>query len=205
MRGQGATIARYFFGDGKPNGGKQAIDAIIQMVLNRENPEGNPITFISCTNEDEAVEWMKDCEEISPYCSESDDFRDEADEVLRDQGKALPFSKGFHLICQLVSAMNPHDLDAMDESIPFTKFTLDNLLGIVHNDTSYKHYFDSFLEAQRTRKVEIDQRTGMPSRLDEIRKSTSWDYNSFLTTQGPSNKIPQVMDMQRRLKQAAGY
>jgi len=205
LRGRGATIARYFFGDGKPNGGRQAIDSIIQLVLNRENPEGNPITFISCTNEDEAVEWMKDCEEIAPYCSESDDFRDEADEVLRDQGKALPFSKGFHLICQLVSAMNPHDLDAMDESIPFTKFTLDNLLGIVHNDTSYKHYFDSFLEAQRTRKVEVDQRTGMPSRLDEIRKNTSWDYNSFLTTQGPSNKIPQVQDMQRRLKQAAGY
>ena len=64
LRGQGYSIARYFFGDGVPNGGRMAIQEIIKLVLNRENPEQNPITFISCTNEDEAVEWMKDCEEV---------------------------------------------------------------------------------------------------------------------------------------------
>ena len=101
--------------------------------------------------------------------------------------------------------MNPEDLDAMDESIPFTKFTLDNLLGVVHNDASYKHYFDSFETAQRNRKIEIDQRTGMPSRLDEIRKNTKWDYNSFLAAQGTKKNIPQVADVQKQLKQAAGY
>lgn len=74
------------------------------------------MTFISCTNEDDQVEWMKDAEEVAPYCSESDDFHDEAAEVLRDQGPALPFSQGFHLVAQLVAAMNPDDLDAMDES-----------------------------------------------------------------------------------------
>lgn len=205
LRGQGYSIARYFFGDGMPNGGHLAIQNIIKLVLNRQNPEQNPITFISCTNEDEAVEWMKDCEEIAPYCSESDDFRDESHEVLKDQGLALPFSKGFHLICQLVAAMNPEDLDAMDESIPFTKFTLDNLLGIVHNNASYQHYFDNFLEAQRKRVVEIDPQTGMPSRLDQIRKNTRWDYNSFLTCQGTRKSIPQVLDVQRQLKQAAGF
>jgi len=56
-----------------------------------------------------------------------------------DQGAALPYSKGFHLICQIVAAMNPDDLYAMDESTPFTKFTLDNLLGHVSNEESYKH------------------------------------------------------------------
>ncbi len=65
LRGQGHNIARYFFGDGKPNGGTQAIEAIVQLLVNRSNPEGNPVTFISCTNEDEAVEWMKDAEEVS--------------------------------------------------------------------------------------------------------------------------------------------
>lgn len=143
--------------------------------------------------------------QIAPYCSESDDFRDESDEVLKDQGLALPFSKGFHLICQLVAAMNPEDLDAMDESIPFTKFTLDNLLGIFHNNASYQHYFDNFLEAQRKRVVEIDHTTGMPSRLDQIRKNTRWDYNSFLNCQGTRKNIPQVLDVQRQLKQAAGF
>ena len=125
--------------------------------------------------------------------------------MIRDQGVALPYSKGFHLICQLVAAMNPEDLDAMDESIPFTKFTLDNLLGVVHNEQTYKHYFNSFEKAQNSRKIEIDQRTGMPSRLDEIRKNVKWDYNSFLNAQGTKKNIPQVADVQRQLKQAAGY
>ena len=101
--------------------------------------------------------------------------------------------------------MNPEDLDAMDESVPFTKFTLDNLLGIVHNEASYKHYFDCYEQAQRERKIEIDHHTGMPSRLDQIRKNTKWDYNAFLTAQGTRKKIPQVADVQRQLKQAAGY
>jgi len=196
LRGQGRNIARYFFGDGKPNGGKQAVDAIIKLLVERPDPEQNPMTFVSCTNEDEAVEWMKDAEEVAPYCSESDDFRDEAREVLKDQGKALPFSKGFHLICQLVSAMNPDDLDAMDECIPFTKFTLDNLLGYESNAATYQHYFEGFQQAQRQRPIE--------SALDEIRKNTRWDYEAFLTAKGTRKGIPQVAEVQRRLRLASG-
>jgi hypothetical protein len=56
MRGQGVNIARYFFGDGLPNGGARAVSDIIQLVKNRPDPSSNPVTFISCTNEDEAVE-----------------------------------------------------------------------------------------------------------------------------------------------------
>jgi len=204
LRGQGHNICRYFFGDGVPNGGKPAIEKIIQLLLHRADPDQNPITFISCTNEDEAVEWMKDAEEIAPFCSESDDFKDEAREVYKDQGSALPFSKGFHLICQLVAALNPDDLDAMDECIPFTKFTLDNLLGFVSNEESYRHYFQSFVKAQMARRVEIDERTGMPSRLDQIRKSVRWDYKDFLNCQGTRKKIPKVRDVQNQLKKAGG-
>jgi len=203
LRGQGTSIARYFFGDGVPNGGRRAIEQITQLLLQRSDPEANPVTFISCTNDDEAVEWMKDAEEIAPYCSESDDFADEAKEVYRDQGAALPYSKGFHLICQWVAAMNPEDLDAMDESIPFTKFTLDNMLGVVSNEETYRHYFESFVKAQQARKVEIDERTGMPSKLDAVRKQTRWDYNSFLRANGTRKNISQVGDYQEQLRRAA--
>jgi len=203
LRGQGTSIARYFFGDGVPNGGRRAIEQITQLLLQRSDPEANPVTFLSCTNDDEAVEWMKDAEEIAPYCSESDDFADEAKEVYRDQGAALPYSKGFHLICQWVAAMNPEDLDAMDESIPFTKFTLDNMLGVVSNEETYRHYFESFVKAQQARKVEIDERTGMPSKLDAVRKQTRWDYNSFLRANGTRKNISQVGDYQEQLRRAA--
>jgi hypothetical protein len=30
-------------------------------------------------------------------------------------------SAGFYLVCTLVAALNPTDLDALDESVPFTK------------------------------------------------------------------------------------
>lgn len=191
IRGQGARISRYFFGDGVPNGGLAAQKEICNIVANREDPDGNPITFISCTNEDSAVEWMKDCEEVAAYCSESDDFRDEAAEVLRDQGAALPFSKGFHLVCQVVAAMNPDDLDAMDESVPFTKQTLDNLLGIEHNEESYRHYFNCFVDAQRKRVVEG------PS--DSVKKNMRWSYIDFL--RAPVAKdIPQVQQFKRQLR-----
>jgi hypothetical protein len=198
LHGQGKTIARYFFGDGIPNGGVKAQQEITRIMCARVNPAGNPVTFISCTNDDAAVEWMKDCEEAAPFCSECDDFGDEAAEVLKAQGAALPFSKGFHLICSLVAAMNPDDLDAMDESVPFTKSTLDNLLGVVHNIESYKHYFDCFTEAQRMRVVDNDD-YGRSKKSDQLKKSVKWNYQDFV--QAPvASQIPQVQDIKAQLK-----
>ncbi|KAG7370289.1 hypothetical protein IV203_028035 [Nitzschia inconspicua] len=204
LRGQGVSIARYFFGDGLPNGGHQAIAEITNILKNRASPETNPMTFISCTNEDEAVEWMKDCEEVAPYCSESDDFADESQEVYKDQGAALPYTKGFHLICQLVAAMNPDDLDAMDESVPFTKFTLDNLLGVQNNEESYRHYFNCFVQAQQKRVVETDPRTGAPKQSDLIKKNTQWHYSEFLNAPGAARHIPQVQQVLQQLKALGG-
>lgn len=191
LQNAGKSIALYFFGDGVPNGGLAAQQEIVRILQNRQNPAGNPVTFLSCTNEDEQVEWMKDAEEVVPYCSESDDFADEAAEVLRDQGAALPYTKGFHLICQLVAAMNPDDLDAMDESVPFTKTMLDNLLGVQHNEQSYRHYFDHFCQAQRQRKVD--------GPLDTLKKNQQWNYQDFLTAP-MANSIPQVQHFKQQLK-----
>ncbi len=215
IRGQGSSVSRYIFGDGIPNGGQRAQTEILDICMNRTDPASNPITFISCTNEDAAgtslgtvlysitvsillayhlllplVEWMKDIEEAAPYCSEADDYDDEAREVLRDQGAALPFSKGFHLVCQLVAAMNPDDLDAMDESVPFTKATLDNLLGVQHNEESYRHYFNCFQEAQRMRTVE--------GKSDQFKKHMKWEYQEFLRAP-MARDIPQVREFKEHL------
>jgi len=91
--------------------------------------------------------------------------------------------------------MNPDDLDAMDESIPFTKFTLDNLLGVVSNDASYQHYFDCYVKAQQERVTDGSQ-------IDAIRKNTRWDYNQFRTTNGPAKLIPQVQQVKQQIIQA---
>jgi hypothetical protein len=130
----------YLLTDGVPS------DAVVQqvsdLIVMRQNPEANPVTLISCTNEDEEVSWMKEVEEKAPFCSELDDFHDEREEVLKDQGCAFPYTKGYWLISQLIASINPHDLDAIDEGLPFTKFTLDNMLGRVHTPQEYQYYFE---------------------------------------------------------------
>lgn len=196
-QGRGKRVARYFFCDGEPDGGQAAKEAITYMVKNRQNPEGNPLTFLSCTNEDEQVKWMKEAEEVAPYCSEYDDFEDEAREVQQDQGVVFPFTKGFHLIGQLVGAMNPDDLDALDESVPLTKWTLDNLLGVQTTLEDYRYYFNGFTDAQRKRRID-DQ-------LDRIKSQQNWEpyFNEF-ATQPVAKNIEAVKRFKQVLAGEAG-
>jgi hypothetical protein len=148
-RFKGQAVLRYFFGDGVPDGGDAAVEAIVRAIKTRANPERNPFTFVACTDEDDAVAWMSDCEEQAKFCSAYDDFADEAQEVLRDQGAAFPYTFGMHLVALLVGAFNPDDLDAMDESVPLTKRTLSALSGYELSDQEYNFYFDKFNEAQQ--------------------------------------------------------
>ena len=130
----------YFMTDGVPS--DQSVEVVSELIRTRANPERNPLTLMSCTNEDSAVEWMKEIEELAPFVSELDDYMDEREEVMGDQGSAFPFTKGFWLISQLVAAINPDDLDAIDENCPFTKFSLDNVLGRRHTPEEYHYYFE---------------------------------------------------------------
>jgi hypothetical protein len=195
---QGKSVARWFFGDGIPNGGLAAQEQITDLLQNRAQPSLNPVTLISCTNEDGEVQWMKDCEEVAPYCSEADDYQDEAAEVLRDQGEALPYTRGFHLVCQLVAAQCPDDLDAMDESVPLTKPTLDNLLGLQHTEPAYQYYFDAFLAAQQKRTVEK-----YSAAVDHWKKQMNWTslYRDYFLTTTVANQIPAVQNYLTHLKE----
>jgi hypothetical protein len=81
-------------------------------------------------------------EETAPFTSELDDYQDEKREVLADQGTAFPYTRGFWLVSTLVAAINPDDLDAIDENVPFSKATLDDLMGRVHTPEEYQFYFE---------------------------------------------------------------
>lgn len=132
--------AHYLLTDGCPS--DKSTSAVGKLISQRAQPERNPVTLLSCTNVDSECEWMKEIEEVSPFTSECDDFSDERDEVVKDQGIAFPYTRGFWLISNLVAAMNPHDLDALDESVPLTKYTLDELLGRTHSAAEYSYYFN---------------------------------------------------------------
>jgi hypothetical protein len=191
----GKRVARYIFADGEPNGGERDIIAITNMIRNRPSPQDNPITLLSCSDSDKDVEWMKTVEEAAKYCAEFDDFQTEAQEVIGDQGIAFPFTKGFYLIGQLVAAMNPYDLDAMDESIPFPKAVLDDMLGIVYSKQDYEYYFSEFLKAQQ-RKQGNDE-------ITQLKKRTRWDFNEFMTKESIEN-IPAAMEFKRQIDMLSG-
>ncbi len=136
----GVKTMIYLFTDGVPNGGPEQV---ARLILNRSNPKDSPITLISCTNEEKECKWMKQIEEDGPFVSETDDFNDERDEVLHDQGPVFPYTYGLWILCMLVGSINPYDLDALDDERPLSKFTMDNVLGRVISIEEYKKYWDS--------------------------------------------------------------
>lgn len=134
------NVMHYLFNDGVPNEGGSVI---AQLIKNRLNHEQHPVTLISCSNNQRDTEWMKQVDGNALYVAEVDDYRDEEFEVLKKQGVALPYTKGMWLVCNLVAAICPHDLDALDENLPLTKYTLDALLGRVHSPYEYQYYFQN--------------------------------------------------------------
>ena len=188
----GQAVLRYFLGVGVPNGGPYTCGQIEQALIRRVDPASNPFTFLSCTNDDAATEWMKECEERAPYCAEFDDFLDESREVLKDQGAAFPYSFGLHVVGQLVAAFSPDDLDAMDESVPFTRHTLEGLLGYASSPEEYRYYFDHFLQAQRKLRLNAHQRTFV--------NQLPANYELFESTK-LAKEIPAVASYRARQKQ----
>ncbi|CAE7411196.1 unnamed protein product, partial [Symbiodinium microadriaticum] len=136
----------YLLTDGVPT--DRPVSAVAELIARRPHPERTPITLLSCSNEDDEVEWMKEVEEAAPYTAEIDDYVAEKAEVITDQGPAFPYTKGLWLISMLAASVNPVDLDALDENLPFSKQTLDELLGRKHTEEEYKYYFDRNPHAQ---------------------------------------------------------
>lgn len=212
---QRGSIARYFFSDGQPtdyaypdgpkgklnhNFVEDAVKDITRMVKTRRDPQNNPITFLSCTDQDKDVEWMKQVEEKAPFCAELDDYEDEANEVLKDQGRGFPFSKGVYLIASLVGAINPHDLDAMDETIPFLKRTFEDITGMQLYAQDYQNYFERFQQAQKDAKNKALYENGYLDREERIKYNFNWSphYRLFLTSSN-RERIPAVKKYRREL------
>lgn len=140
----------YVFTDGVPNGGPERV---AELILKRKNPEQNPIALVSCTDVDDECKWMKDIEEDAPFTSETDDFKDERDEVIHDQGPVFPYTKGLWLMCLFVGAIEPTDLDALDDSRPLSRFTLDIILGREISEQEYRKYWDAHPKAKEFESV----------------------------------------------------
>lgn len=185
----------YILTDGEPSDAKT--HDVGQLVITRQNPIDNPITFLSCTDNDKQAEWMKEIEEVAPFIAELDDFNDEKEEVLHDQGPTFPFSKGFWFLCNLVAAINPDDLDALDESAPFTKGTMENLMGRALSQQEYNQYFAEHPAINSS--IAVDPR----SVLARYKSHFIQDYQQFCRTDIVAGNIPSVQMFREELRKEA--
>jgi hypothetical protein len=145
--GHDMPTAHYLLTDGVPT--DCSVNQLKHVILERKDPKQNPITFLSCTNVDEECRWMKEIEEVAPYTAEIDDYLDELSEVVREQGAAFPYTRGMWLICNLVAAINPADLDSLDQRLPLSRFTLQDIMGRTLGEKEYEFYFHNHPLAEK--------------------------------------------------------
>jgi hypothetical protein len=211
QRARGRKVLTYFACDGVPNGGNHDVEQIKRMLATRPNPQDNPWTFWACSDEDGDVEWMKECEEASPFCSEADDFNDESDEIRADQGAAFPFSFGLYLVSEICAACFPEDLDTLDESAPMPRGTLETLMGYAITPQDYQHYFREFMAAQRKRQVgtsavdriKLNYREAWPQHEAEFFHAASSRDIPVVVKYRQAVREAEAVDSQRRLAAAA--
>ncbi|WP_454783357.1 hypothetical protein [Legionella sp. WA2022007384] len=170
--------SHYLFNDGEPDEGGEAI---AQQIIKRKNPEDHPLTLISCTNRDEDTEWMKWVDGKAKFVAEVDDHKDELREVQRKQGEGFPYTRGIWILCQLVAAITP-DLDALDENLPLTNYSLSKILGRQLNPYEYQYYFERNPNAA----LYVNE------------------YSRFLEEEGFASQIISKTEQERR-EQWAGY
>lgn len=134
----------YIFSDGEPDKSttSQTSEEIIQdLFCNRKNPMRTPTHLISCTEQDAKVQWMSNLEKLAPFTNETNDYETEKENVRMAQGDAFPYTLGLYKICRFIGALYPDTLDAIDDPIPFTRWTLSIILG---REVSVEEYIDYF-------------------------------------------------------------
>ena len=177
--------ADFLLTDGLPSGWedpREEIEATKNLILNRRNAKYNPFTFLCCSDSPNDTMWMHEIEEIScrpgtlGYVAAVQNYRAECVEVLNDQGPWFPYSEPVWLVCNLAAALNPFDLDALDQHEPLTKPTLDNtFLGYISTDVAYEGYFVQHPNATWVFKedYELFKTTEFAYMIDSVRDFTT--------------------------------
>lgn len=155
LRNANGQTAHYLITDGVPTGygnsqedSEAEIRDVEQRIINRPDAVNNPMTLMCCSTNPRDTQWLHETEETAcrpsrppGYVAALQNFDAERLEVLNDQGAWLPYTRSVWLICSLVAALNPNDLDALDQHAPLSKPILDTFLGRVSTMSEYEGYF----------------------------------------------------------------
>lgn len=128
----------YLFTDGEPNDASP--EAVARLIQCRPDPIGKPISLFPCTTDHQAVAWMDEVDGAR-YVNTVDDYVTERKQVMDAQGSVFPYSKGFWIMCHLVGAICPEDLDRLDEpQPPISQTALSEMMGRQLSMEEYSWY-----------------------------------------------------------------
>jgi hypothetical protein len=134
-----SNTIHYVLTDGKPTDVQDPV-AVAELIKNRNAPEKNPVTLLGCTDKLKEIEWMEEMEGAE-HIAVVNYFDLEKEDILEEQGRIFPYTRGLWLLGILVAAINPHDLGDLGSGHPLSKFTLDNLMGRNITPNEYKKYW----------------------------------------------------------------
>jgi hypothetical protein len=101
--------------DGEPtdDSGREDINGF-KYVLESRN-KNVYTTIVSCTDEDNTMDYLNNWDRIIPRLDVVDDYRNEKAEILKAKGPRFPFSYGDYIVKTLIGSMDP-ELDNLDET-----------------------------------------------------------------------------------------
>lgn len=136
MAGPRSTM---FVTDGEAQDAK--FEQMLELFRDRANPARYPFVIATCTGNKKFSEEMEQIDKEAPFVAAIDDFKSESAQVLEKQGPGLQYSRGQWVLSHLVGAISQHYLDALDERMPITKYTLETVNGRKLTMAEYDLYF----------------------------------------------------------------
>lgn len=79
----------------------------LEAVLRNERTPQTYVTFLACTDDLEAVNYLSNWDKSMPNLDVMDDYRSERVEVQRVRGQNFPFSFGDFIVKALLGSIDP--------------------------------------------------------------------------------------------------
>ena len=104
--------------DGEPTTSTGLVDINGFKQCLKQRDSNTYTTIVSCTDQDQTMEYLNNWDKTIPRLDVVDDFRSEKQEIMRAQGSKFQFSFGDYIIKSLIGSIDP-EMDRLDETSPF--------------------------------------------------------------------------------------
>jgi hypothetical protein len=79
----------------------------LEAVLRHERTPQMNVTFLACTDDLQAVNYLSNWDRMIPNVDVMDDYRSERAEIQRTRGGNFPFSFGDYIVKSLLGSIDP--------------------------------------------------------------------------------------------------